>query len=569
MKVKVYHTPYKTFSLETFEFLLSDPPPEHHWVIISGKDCWLFRYDQITIILKCLETVRTLIQNKTLPRCSRVERIRYSLGSPLPSLIRALVEAPWRRCRTLWHSCDLCWHLSSSILPYPASNPREIMGIIPALEPQRLPNPKLNFDRPAYRLFPFSVYISGEGETTTYAPILEGVNLVGLMRLQSAVKRIRHYERIHLEEIALELREIIEYRKKLAREICGLDEELLTYAAYLSVGLAKIYPLLMDDGISDFYFDMERTFAYIDHRDYGRCLTTTFLDRNSMKRLLTLTRIAADRALDRLSPSIRATIKTREFHIRVSVEIPPLSIEGTSVSVRKFFKNPLRMNDLISNGTITQDAALYCGERIRERRNFTIYGESGSGKTTLAVALDLLAPKAWRKISVETEIVENVPQLSFGSHQVRLLVGASSAEERERRTAVLNSLLQKSPDYVFFGEVLSKEDSRALFQLLSAGLKCIHTIHADSAESLLLRWVYQHEIPVQLLGELDVLIHMRKFVKGGRLFRRVTRISEVSISEPNDLPKIVDLFLWDDNCGSLKPAFKTVNGGGSFEGEVP
>ncbi|MBC7113966.1 MAG: Flp pilus assembly complex ATPase component TadA, partial [Candidatus Methanomethyliales bacterium] len=510
MKVKSYHTPYKTFSMETFEMVFSDPPPEHHSVIIRGKESWLFRHDQITIILHCIGVVKDMIQNRALPNCITIKKILSSLGSSLPSLIRSIGETEGRKCRRLWSSCNICEYISSSILPQNLRKICGIKGMLRALAPQRLPNIDFIFDSPAYRLFPFSVYMLSENDTTTYAPILEGIDVTELIRLHMAVKRIRNYERMHLEEATIDLKDIIEYRRRLASEVCGVDRVLLTYTTYLSVGLERIYPLLVDDAISDFYFDREETFAYIDHRDYGRCLTTVFLDRDSMRRLLTFTRIAADRALDRASPSIRATIKTREFHIRISADIPPLSIEGVSVSVRKFFKKPLRLNDLVSNGTITREAANYCMERIKERKNFTIYGESGSGKTTLAVALDLLTPKAWRKISVETEIVENVQQLSFGSHQVRLLVESSSEDERARRTAVLNSLLQKSPDYLFFGEVLSKEDSVALFQLLSAGLKCIHTIHADSAESLLLRWVYQHQIPVQLLGELAVIIHMQK-----------------------------------------------------------
>lgn len=568
MKVKSYQTPYKSLSMETFEMVFRDPPPEHYSVIIRGKESWLFRHDQISIILNCIGFVKDLIQNRALPNCTTIKKILSSLGSSLPSLIMALGETEGRKCRRLWSSCNICRHISSSILPQHLRKVCGIRGMLRALAPQRLPNIDFIFDSPAYRLFPFSVYMLSENDTTTYSPVLEGIDVADSTRLDMAVKQIRNYERTHLEDTALNLEDIIEYRRRLASDVCGVDKMLSTYAAYLSVGLARIYPLLVDDAISDFYFDREETFAYIDHRDYGRCLTTVFLDRDSMRRLLTFTRIAADRALDRASPSIRATIKTREFHIRVSADIPPLSIEGTSISVRKFFKKPLRLNDLVSNGTITREAANYCVERIKERKNFTIYGESGSGKTTLAVALDLLTPRAWRKVSVETEIVENVQQLSLGSHQVRLLVESSSEEERARRTAVLNSLLQKSPDYLFFGEVLSKEDSVALFQLLSAGLKCIHTIHADSAESLLLRWAYQHQVPVQLLGELDILIHMQKFVKGRRLFRRVARISEI-VSAPQDLPKIVDVFVWDDASGRLVPAIKMIGGGRCCDEKIP
>lgn len=553
MKIKFYENPYKTISVRTFDLILSDPPPDGCSVIIRSRESLLFRNDQLKIILDCIKSAKDLLQHENLPKCESIKGI--SLDLSVPSLIRALGEVAKRKCKRFWSSCDVCEALSSHV-PYLG----DAECLIRALAPHRLPNPNLKFEEPAYSLYPYSVFVVDDGGAANYAPILDRIEVMDLIKVHKAVKKIRGYERAHLEDFTVELQNIVEYRKRLVSKICDLDKKLSTYAAYSSVGLAKIFPLLMDENISDFYFDREETFAYIDHRDYGRCLTTVYLDSNSMNRLMTFARIAADRAFDRSSPYVRTTLKTREFHMRLSAEIPPLSIEGTSVSVRKFFSKPLHLSDLVSNGTITREATVYCIERLKEKKNFTVYGESGSGKTTLAVALDLLAPKGWRKISIETEIVENVPQIQMGSHQVRLLVGASSEEERERRAAVINSLLQKSPDYVFFGEVLSKEDSLALFQLLSAGLKCIHTIHADSAESLLTRWVYQHQIPVQLLCELDVLVQTRKLITGGRIIRKVARISEISKACHNDLPSITDIFLLDDS-GRLQPAHDIFDGG--------
>ncbi len=555
LKIKVYHTPYKTLSIKTFEMLIADPPPDHCSVTISGEKPLLFRHNQILTILKIIKALKELFHQKDLPRCLFVQKVRLALDSSLPFLFKSLIENFRKKCRGFWHSCDLCTRLSSSILTLEMQS--DLETLLQVLAPQRLPKASLRFDQPEYLLYPYAVYILEEDAKPIYAPILENIDVKDSIKVHKAIKTLRSHEKRTLDKISIDLPAIIDYRKKLVNEVCELDERLSNYASYSSVGLAKIYPLLVDDRISDFYVDRERTFVYIDHRDYGRCSSTTYVDLKSMNHLLTFARIAADRPFDRSSPSIRSTIKTREFHIRISADIPPLSIEGTSVSVRKFFTKPLSLNTLLSNGTISKEAALYCLDRLKQRKNFTIYGESGSGKTTFAVALDLLAPKEWRKISVETEIAENVPQLSFGSHQVRLLVGTSSEQELKRRISVINSLLQKSPDYIFFGEVLSREDSTALFQLLSAGLKCIHTIHADSAESLLLRWAYQHQIPTQLLGELDVFVNMRKFVLGGRLSRKVFRISEISKDDTCDMPRVVDVFAWDASSASLQPAFNT------------
>lgn len=562
--IKVYRTPYKTLSVKTFEILLSEPIPDHCSLMVIGEETVLFRHDQIELILRLIKKLKELLEHKKLPKCNFFQRVIPAMNSSLPSLIDAVVDNLREKCGKLLSSCNLCKELSSNILPL--NSGYNLRDLSRALAPHRLPREFLGFDDPLYLLHPYSIYLLSEEPVPVYAPILENIDVIGMLKVYDAIKSIRSYERTNLRyEVSLDLQTIINYRRRVARDVYGLEESLLDYAAYSSVGLAKLYPLLVDDAISDFYIDRERSFAYLDHREYGRCLSTVYVDANSMNHLLTFARIAADRAFDRSSPSIRSTIKTRNFHVRISAEIPPLSMEGSSVSVRKFFTKPIHLSTLVSNGTIPKEAALYCLSRLKERKNFTIYGESGSGKTTFAVALDLLAPKEWRKISVETDISENVPQIRYGSHQVRLLVGAFTDIERERRVSVLNSLLQKSPDYVFFGEVLSREDSIALFQLLSAGLKCIHTIHAGSAESLLLRWVYQHQVPMQLLSELDVLIHMRKFFCGGRLCRRVSRISEVLKGESNQMPKLVDIFLWDDASAALQPVLKIGSGGNQFE----
>ena len=118
----------------------------------------------------------------------------------------------------------------------------------------------------------------------------------------------------------------------------------------------------------------------------------------------------------------------------------------------------------------------------------------------------------------------------------------------------MDSLLHKSPDYVFFGEVLSESDSRALFQILASGIRCIHTVHAPSGEGLLRRFAYQHHIPLLSLSDLGVLVQMRRFDIGGNFERRVVRVSEIIRDElPVEVPPLKDLFIWDSSSGQLEP----------------
>ena len=154
---------------------------------------------------------------------------------------------------------------------------------------------------------------------------------------------------------------------------------------------------------------------------------------------------------------------------------------------------------------------------------------------------------------MESDVAENICQAQYSMHQVRLLASGSSKAGQEKRTSILNSLLHKSPDYIFFGEVLSTEDSAALFQMLASGLKCIHTIHAESAEALLRRFALQHRISPESIADLDVLVQMQKLCEGDTVRRRVLRISLVCKTRyGEEVPPIRDVFRWSVEHGRLE-----------------
>jgi type IV secretory pathway ATPase VirB11/archaellum biosynthesis ATPase len=422
-----------------------------------------------------------------------------------------------------------------------------------AAAPQILPRGIKVLGEAQYRVEPFSINLLKHGRSTVYLPVLDSIKLEDRVRIFDLIRRVRAFEWQSLSSpISLDLSDIIEQRKGIMRELGDLNDLLLPFAAYSSVGLAYLFPLLMDDRISEFFIDKESSLAYLDHRDFGRCNSALYIGKKGIMHLLTFARMALGKTMDFQSPSLRSSIKTKDFNIRISADAPPLSLEGTSMCVRKFFSTPIKMHELVSNSTLTPEAAAYLVRMLHSRKNFSIYGESGSGKTTLAVALDLLTPSTWRKISVESDVAENITQSRFGKHQIRLLASSGTKPEQERRTTVLNSLLHKSPDYVFFGEILSKEDSASLFQILAAGLKCIHTIHAESAESLFRRLLCQHGVPAESLRDLDVLVEMRKRYGGDKICRRVFRISEVEKEPRNPVPRIFDVFRWDEGSGALQ-----------------
>ena len=511
----------------------------------------LFDQSQLRLIAEAAAAIGAL-RDAVLakPRCRQMVPLRDATAYPFFSMLRAFRGFKCRP-RLACRRCPL--RRGPAIAPGSAAL-SDLRTLSAAIRPLRVPRCIGHKGTPLYTVGPHAMF-EFEGE--------DGPLLLPLPQPQypaaelnasiyAFVKSVREHEQASLKvPFSLKLSSIIDERSAFAKS-AGLPRQLVPLAAYSSVGLGRVFPLLIDGLITEVFVDGEGSFAYVDHRELGRCNTGVYISKDELNRLINFAKTEAERYLDYVRPSLRASIKTSEFHARVSVDAPPLSIEGTAVAVRKFCIRPLTLPDLVSNGTLAREAASYLEGCVKRRRSITIYGESGSGKTTLAVALDLLTPPSWRKMSVESDVAENVSQARFSMHQVRLLASGSTRAEQEKRTSILNSLLHKSPDYVFFGEVLSPEDSAALFQMLASGLRCIHTIHSDSAEALLRRLVLQHRIPPESVIDLDLLIQMQKVCEGARIYRRITRISEMARPCRGEaLPSIIDVFRWSDEVGCL------------------
>ncbi len=502
----------------------------------------LFEKSQVSLLAEVAARIESLRDSIiSASKCPHMLPLKHADSNPLILTLNSFRDF---KCKPRL-TCGRCAFRKCSPLKLASPDRFDPSSLTAAIKPLRVPQGIACRGTLLYRIGSSALFAFESNGGRLLLPLPQYPVAESNVSMVAFMKSVRAYERKSLKvPFSLRLSSIIDERSAFARS-SGLIERLIPLAAYSSVGLGRAFPLLIDGLITEIFVDSEGSFAYVDHRELGRCNTGVHISKDELGRLINFAKAEAERCLDYTHPSLRASIKTLEFHVRVSVDTPPLSIEGTAVAIRKFCIKPLTMSDLLSNGTLTPEAALYLEDCVKRRRSITIYGESGSGKTTLAVALDLLTPPSWRKISVESDVAENVSQGQFSKHQIRLLASGSSKVEQEKRTSILNSLLHKSPDYIFFGEVLSVEDSAALFQMLASGLKCIHTIHSESAEALLRRLVLQHRIPPESIMDLELLVQLQKVCEGERIFRRVIRISEISKScHDGSLPLIIDLFRW-------------------------
>ncbi len=551
--LKIYRNLSPRMSISEFEQISEDPPGSCALCLFSGNKGLLLTREQFQMVWQVCHDLRLCLDllSEKSKDCTFAKEVCSSRNSEWPVLLSKI------RLGILYHKkgirCRLC-RICSELTRFKSLQfSRDELSF--ALRPQVVPSGLVSLGSPEYSLPPYSIYILRRSGRLVYMPVLCTLSVEERIESFRLIRKVRkHEEKCLKPPFSIELGEVIEERRAILRDFSKLSAPAENFALYSSVGLVDLLPLLIDDNVGEFYADSPRTFAYIDHRELGRCESSVWVGSRVIERLLVFSAASSGRASDYLNPSIKASIKTNEFHARVSIDAPPLSFEGTSIDVRKFFRNPTDFGMLIRNRTIPPEAVSYLLMKLRAGSSFSIYGESGSGKTTLAIALDLETPPHWRKYSVESDVAENITQRHLGKHQVRLLAATGFAGSAERRREVLDSLLHKSPDYVFFGEVLSESDSRALFQILASGIRCIHTVHAPSGEGLLRRFAYQHRIPLLSLSDLGVLVQMRRFDIGGNFTRRVVRISEVVRDElPADIPPLRDIFVWDAASGQLEP----------------
>ncbi len=337
-----------------------------------------------------------------------------------------------------------------------------------------------------------------------------------------------------VDEAVRQLQGYLELSEETARKVA-------LSLAFRCAGLSAIAPLLLDDKVEEFYLDGKEENVYLDHRDWGRCKTNIILSDKDIERVLTRIRLESGFRLDEVHPSLKAEVLTKFFRVRVLVDIPPIAAKGIMLTFRRMRKKPYTIPELIYNGTISVEAAAYLLFCILRRFNICVIGEPRAGKTTMINALDLMTPLNWRKVYVE-DVIESLSLQEHGSHQAKVKVKPPEEEGEKSKAKEITQLLHRSPDWVFLGEIRTREDSWAMFHALTAGLVGLQTCHGRSVEDIILRWVIHHGIPLTNLKALDIIVEMKMLPSiAGRPKRRVMRIVEAS-DDPRKFLTVEKLF---------------------------
>lgn len=299
------------------------------------------------------------------------------------------------------------------------------------------------------------------------------------------------------------------------------------FAALKKLNLSKIFPLLIDDYIEEIFLDSPNTYIYINHQKYGRCQTKINLSLKEIERLKTLLRLYSSQRLDYINPSIKYVMKNEYFYCRFAIDVAPVHIDNFALDIRKLNKNILTIQDLLKNKTLNPLIAAFLFFNILRRINITATGETDTGKTTLINAFDLLTPKEFRKIYIEN-VEESLNQIKFSKHQLKYQADSldNSIKKRFSKSNYIKTLLHRTPDIIYLGEILTKEESEAMFHCLAAGLRGFQTIHSNTIDSLINRFLHHFKINFSCLNDLDLIILLKK----DHNKRRVVSLAEIDFN---------------------------------------
>ncbi|NPA47293.1 MAG: CpaF family protein [Thermococci archaeon] len=310
----------------------------------------------------------------------------------------------------------------------------------------------------------------------------------------------------------------------------GMIETLTEIIVQNMIGYSVLDPLVRDDNLEEIMVIGTGKPVYVWHRRFYMC-KTNIVFKDDREILNIIERIAREvgRRIDQQSPLLDARLPDGS---RVNATIPPISLDGPTLTIRKFKKDPLTIVDLIKYGTLSSDVAAFLWILVDglgvKPANILVAGGTGSGKTTTLNSLAMFIPPSERVISIEDTAELQLPV----EHWIRLETRPPNLEGKGEVTMddLVRNTLRMRPDRIVVGEVRGPE-ARTMFTAMNTGHDgCMSTIHSNSARETIVRLESPPmEVPRIMIPALDIIIMQVKYHSRKRgTFRRVTEIAEVS-----------------------------------------
>jgi pilus assembly protein CpaF len=309
------------------------------------------------------------------------------------------------------------------------------------------------------------------------------------------------------------------------------------------LGYGPLEPYLADDDVTEIMVNGYNR-IYVERFGVIEPTSASFVDDDHLLRIVDKIVSQVGRRVDESSPMVDARLPDGS---RVNAIIPPLSLLGPTLTIRKFARDPYTMDDLIGFGSLSERAASFLQALVQGKLNVLISGGTGTGKTTMLNALSASIPEGERIVTIEDAAELQLQQ----EHWVRLESRPPNVEgegEVKIRELVRNALRMR-PDRIVVGEVRGAETLDMLQAMNTGHEGSLTTIHANSPrdalnrlETMVLMSGIQFPLKAireQISSALDVIVHLTRLVDGSR---RVARITEV-IGMESDVVTLQDVFL--------------------------
>jgi pilus assembly protein CpaF len=352
---------------------------------------------------------------------------------------------------------------------------------------------------------------------------------------------------VNMDPLALRDRVTADIRRHLAEETGISRDDKERVAAEIAddiLGHGPLERMLADDTITEIMVNGPHD-VWVERQ--GRLYETNirFADESHLRRIINKIVAQVGRRIDESSPLVDARLPDGS---RVNCIIPPLSLSGPLLTIRKFSKKRLDLSDMIRLGTLSPQTVDFLTRCILAELNILISGGTGSGKTTLLNALSTACPDHQRIVTIE-----DAAELRLNQRHVLRLESRPQNIEGEGaipiRELVRNSLRMR-PDRIIVGEVRGPEALDMLQAMNTGHDGSLTTVHANSPRDALSRvetmvLMAGYDLPVnairhQVSSALDLIVHLERLEDGSR---RVTAITEVQRME-SDVVTLQDLFVF-------------------------
>ena len=364
------------------------------------------------------------------------------------------------------------------------------------------------------------------------------------------------------DEAVTQLGDLIEEIAKEKDVLLNADEYKKLIGLFVDdmFGLGPIEPLLHDDSITDIMVNGPDE-VYVERKGLIEKSTVTFKDRHHIANIATKIATQVGRRIDESSPMVDARL---EDGSRVNIIFPPLSFKSPTISIRKFAKDTIGLDQMVSQENLSKDMAMFLKLAARSKLNILISGGTGSGKTTLLNAMSESIDPIERIITIEDAAELRLSQ----PHVVTLETRPANLEGLGKisiRDLLINSLRMR-PDRIIIGEVRSSEVVDMLQAMNTGHDGSMGTIHANNPRDTLIRLenlfsmsgilLPSSAIRTLISSAIQLIVQISRMSDGRR---RIVNITELTGME-GDVITAQELFVYKQTGNSV-----TRGVSGSFE----